>query len=681
MYEVSEKYKLAVADSHRKSKMRAILTAGKTVIRLDDNDIIKNTAYITNQCTNGNEFEYGCVYSAECGISIKSDIDRYNLYDAKLELFWSLWTGEEWEEIPLGVFYVSEPNRINDKITIKALDGMTRLDVNIKDDFQGTMPQLLEYVAEECEIELSQNEDELKTFVNSDVIYSVQADKVKTYRDLIAYICMMSACFAIMDRYGKLKLVKYSIEPCVTLTAKQRYKDAKFSDYTTNFKGVQARFIAEENYAPYEEIVDDKSGIVLDMGDVPIVRGLPETKHEALKAVLEVLKDVSYTPFELKMIGNPAIDLGDMVTNEGVGKDNNTYISPITYYYWSYRTGSKLKSVGGNPKLAEVQSKQNKNMASLEGSIEGKKVVVKNFTNIDKITFSSSEIEICNLNYSVTDSGKILFMMTVRLNVSLDGLLVIQFYNNEAADNERCFKKYVNKGDQFFTITELYSVEQGDRNNLSIKAHMEYVESDVRKNNAQRQTIQNFLNALSETGATVNNNVVAFPSYDVVDIDTSIPNATIEKNGVNAVIYGQCISTGGKWDGAINISQEFGNVFYSGNMEVNKISDVVVVNTQLPNTQDIIEGISKISFTGGIKIGNFVGYSDLNEVIKDYRFITDYSSNYIYDKYITTNNDMFALKTQYEFSSTEQAIDSGKMCSLALDYSGINVESVVLKNE
>ena len=40
---------------------------------------------------------------------------------------------------------------------------------------------------------------------------------------------------------------------------------------------------------------------------------------------------------------------------------------------------------------------------------------------------------------------------------------------------------------------------------------------------------------------------------------------------------------------------------------------------------------------------------------------------------------MFALKTVYTYNSAEETIDTGKMCSVALDYSGLTVESVVVK--
>ena len=162
MYNVSDAYKLAVADSHRKSKMRAVLTVNGTAINLDDNDIIKDSVYITNQCTNGNEFEFGCVYVAESGLTIKSAVNRYALYDAEISLFWSLWTGEEWEEIPLGVYNISEPKRINDKISIKALDRMTLLDVDVDEENFGTTPQIMAYMAEKLGFELAQTEEELQ---------------------------------------------------------------------------------------------------------------------------------------------------------------------------------------------------------------------------------------------------------------------------------------------------------------------------------------------------------------------------------------------------------------------------------------------------------------------------------------------------------------------------------------
>ena len=617
MYAVSDAYKVAVADSHRKSKMRGVLTVGSTVINLDDNDIIKDTVYVTNKCTNGNEYEYGCTYAAECGLTIKSAVDRYSLYDAELKLYWSLWTGAEWEEIPLGVFYISEPNRVNDKISLKALDGMTKLDIDIADDTQGTMPQLMSWIAEKCEIELAQTEKELLgAFVNGNVQYSVQADKVKTYRDLLAYVCQMSACFAIFDRYGKLRLVQYATEPCVTLGRKQRFTNATFSDYTTKFVGLKARFIADENYAPYEA-GETGTGLILDMGDNPIVRGLPETKHAVLDAVFEVLKNVSYTPFEIETMGNPALELGDYVKNVAVGKDGKTYLSPITYYYWTYRGKHKLRAVGGNPKISGVNNKQGKQVSSLEGEISSKTIQVKSYVNAEQISFTDTEKEIATFNYAATENSRVMFFMTVRLSVSLDGVLVIKFYEDAKADEERVFKKYLERGTHFVTLTELYEVGTNDRRTLSIKAHMEYFESDKRKQDADITTNKNFLAALSTTGATVTDNIVQFPAYAHGVIDTTIPTATIDKGGVKAVLYGQGIAGEGKWDGTINFAENIDKIidFTGGLMFNNNVTEILNVENQTPVasgfnvTLGSVEFRSAFGFDGRIKEGIRFGWN------------------------------------------------------------------------
>lgn len=676
MYAVSDAYKLAVADSHRKSKMRAVLTIGSTVINIDDEEIIKDTVYVTNRCTNGSEYEYGCVYSAECGITIKSAVDRYSLYNAELKLYWNLWTGTEWEEIPLGVFYVSEPNRINDKISIKALDGMSKLDAYVLEDTTGTLSQLMSLISEKCGVELAQTEEDFAEFINSDIQFSVQESKVDSYRDLLAYLGMITASFAVFDRYGKLKLVKYATEPCVTLNKKQRFGNAVFSDYTTSFIGVKARFIAEESYAPYEEKIDG-NGLVLDMGDIPIVRGLPETKHAVLNEVLQVLKDVSYTPFELETLGNPALDLGDYVENKEVGKERKTYYSPITYTYWTYRGKHKLRAEGGNPKLAGITKLRDKYTKSLEGEISEKTVVIKEFRNSDVLTFSENPIEIASINFAGTEKSKPIMLLCVRLSTDLDGVLSLQFCVDGVADGNRIYKKYLDRGEHFLTISDTYNVEANERRTISILANMEYFESDSRKQAAEVQTQKNFLDALATTGATVADNVVQFPNYATAQIDTTVATATVKQGESCFVIYGQGIAGEGKWDGTIRFEEYFNTIGFTGISFAN-VADEVSTNLQVPIPIVFAENVNIIEFSG-LTMSNITDTVDARYVIKDYDFNPMYADKYTVDKYITTERGMFELKTDYVFESTEQTIDSGKMCAVAID-GNIEKESVVITN-
>lgn len=676
MFNVSDAYKLAVADSHRKSKMRAVLTVGSTVINIDDSDIIKDSVYVTNQCTNGNEYEYGCTYAAECGIAIKSAVDRYALYDAKLELYWSLWVGADWEEIPLGVFYVSEPNRINDKISIKALDGMTKLDAYVTEDTQGTMPELMAYIADKCGVELAQTADELSTFINAEIQLSVQEDKVDSYRDLLSYLGMLTASFAVFDRYGKLRLVQYATEHCVELGRKQRFTNASFSDYTTSFVGVKARFIAEENYAPYEA-GEDGNGLVLDMGDIPILRGLPETKNAVLDTVYVVLKNVSYTPFEIETLGNPALDLGDYVKNIGVGRNGKTYISPITYYYWTYRGKHKLRAVGGNPKLANVTKYREKYTKSLESTIETKTVVVKEFRNADAISFSDKPTEIARLNFAATEKSKPIFLLCVRMAVDLDGVLALQFCMDGIADETRLYRQYLERGEHYITIADVYNVDTNDRHTVNVLANMEYFESDTRKQAADVQTNKNFLGALAETGATVVDNVVQFPTYDVAEVDTTVASATIKQGEVCAILYGQGVAGEGKWDGTLQFIEDFAPLSFTSISFAN-VAESLTCNTQIPTPISFTESFGERLFTSF----TMCGLNDsvkTGEILRFYDFSTLYADNYTVDERITTERGLFELKTSYVYESAEQTIDSGRMCVVSIG-GDIEKESVVITN-
>ena len=52
--------------------------------------IVKGSGYISAQCCGSTEIELGTVYAAEMGVTLLSDIDRYTLEDALVEVFYQL---------------------------------------------------------------------------------------------------------------------------------------------------------------------------------------------------------------------------------------------------------------------------------------------------------------------------------------------------------------------------------------------------------------------------------------------------------------------------------------------------------------------------------------------------------------------------------------------------------------
>ena len=96
MYPVSESFMQAVQKNTRKYYwMGKITTKNGMVIDFGAEDIVKGSGYISSQCCGSTEIELGTVYAAEMGVTLLSDIDRYTLEDALVEVFYHLRISKE----------------------------------------------------------------------------------------------------------------------------------------------------------------------------------------------------------------------------------------------------------------------------------------------------------------------------------------------------------------------------------------------------------------------------------------------------------------------------------------------------------------------------------------------------------------------------------------------------------
>ena len=113
LYPVSEAFLQVVQENTRRYHWTGKITTKKGVIyEFGADDIVKGSGYISSQCFGSTEIELGTVYAAEMGITLFSDIDRYTLEDALVELFYHLKLADGiFEEVPMGIFEVSEANR------------------------------------------------------------------------------------------------------------------------------------------------------------------------------------------------------------------------------------------------------------------------------------------------------------------------------------------------------------------------------------------------------------------------------------------------------------------------------------------------------------------------------------------------------------------------------------------
>ena len=102
----------------------------------------------------------------------------------------------------------------------------------------------------------------------------------------------------------------------------------------------------------------------------------------------------------------------------------------------------------------------------------------------------------------------------------------------------------------------------------------------------------------------------------------------------------------------------------------------VNVMTQVRTPARIAELLGEITLNSDISVIGFTDSGSTSYISTNYVLDTtngEYNSDYV------TADGAYMLKTDYKYTSTEQTVDSGKMCSVSIDYTGLTVESVVIK--
>ena len=661
MYNVSEKFKSAIKSPNRNSTIYGVLkTTNGTEYLLNDGNIIKDSLYITNQIVNNSKLCFGAVYAGECGLVINSTIDRYSLFGATIMLNFLLELADGTEEsLPLGVFTVDTPERIGSKIKLTAVDNMSKFDVSVNEDVNGTWYELLSYVANKCGVALAQTQAELEALhINAtNQNYTIQQDKIDTYRDALSYLCMVVCANATINNAGKLKIVQYATSVCDSNNEATRLNNCKFSDYTSRYAGIKARFFANENYAPYEAINPDIKGLTLDLGDIPIVGGTNDSKNATIDAMLETISQIAYVPATLYISSNPAYELGDMITCENV---NNTTYSVNTYvmaYKYSYRKKETINCYGDNPLLQNIKSKNDKQYSSMESQISSKDMVIVNATNPNDITIGQELKGIVTLNFSVNADCRPICIFTIPFNIDVDGYVEFSLYNGLVAMENATYKGYYEKGEHFATFMYLDDMKKDERRSLRVLAKC-YADttSAIRVQDAKIRTLESKVNAL------IDNSVET-----IVDatVDTTEPTTTIKALGVKAIAYTQGINGKGEWDGTLEFKDLFNaDIPLISDMSVITFRDSVVASTQIPVPASITELFGEIALNGAMSVIGFTDSVSTAHIITKYVFDTnngEYNSDYV------TADGSYMMKTEYKYTSAEQTIDSGKMCGVAID--------------
>lgn len=635
MFEVSEKFKNAVRQNTRKYEWYGTITtkAGKEY-PFTAKDIVKGSGYIKWQCCSNTEIELGTVYAAEMGISLFSEIDRYTLEDAEVRLYYRLTLLDGTKEtIPMGIYEISEANRKVRTLELKGYDHMLRFEKTLKlDSSSGTPYQFLKAACDACKVEMAQTVAEINALPNGKTTLGVYSDNdMETFRDLIFYVAQVLGCFCQIDRYGKLVLKRYGNESVWNVEQKERF-DSSYSDFVTRYTAVSSTNQISQT-AEYIAMEKDDA-LTMNLGINPLLQfGLKSVREKILREILTALQKINYVPFDSNTIGNPAMEVGDILKFSG-GHADETKISCITSIECKIYGKMMLKCVGKNPRLASAKSKNDKNITGLINSVESGRTIIYNFVNVAPFEIGQSLMNVMDIDFTATEDTTAAFQCEMLLEVIKS--------QDTNADGE----------------TEEGETTEPELPELSIiyKINNETIDTFMpTKTCLYGKHIVTLFFPISKV---IENSSNTFSMY----LKISNGSMKIGEAQIRATISGQGLAAGlGDWNGRININENIGNIDITDTpFLVDSFNDNVSILYPARKDKGLTQEIGNIAFYNmNYGVDLFTDRAWVAEIVRTF-VLTSVRGKPLYNGYVTVNTDeAFVLRKNYVLYSSPISMDLG----------------------
>jgi hypothetical protein len=668
MYPVSDLYKTAVQENARSFTWSGnITTATGKNYPFVNKDIVKGSGYITRQCSGTSEIELGSVYSAELGISLFSDVDRYSLEDAQIALdFHMALPDGNVEDIPMGIFYVAEANRKIRTLELKAYDGMLRFEKAYKKEQSSGYPyDFLNIMCNDCKVSLAQTQAEIEVLPNGTELLGVYPDNdIETWRDFLHYLSQALGCFAFINRDGKLQLVKYGESPVCSVNSTHRYSSS-FSDFVTRYTAISStnrRTNTAEYYA-----LDPDDGLTMNLAVNPLLQfGLDETRTRILKNILNAISVINYVPFDSETIGDPALDPGDVLTFTG-GQADATKIAAITSITVKVNGKCSLKCVGKNPRLSEAKSKNDKDISGLTNSVEATKMATYSYVNAMAYTLGADKVEIVNIEFATQEETDCEFKAAVLLQVTAaslkravtatgTGTTILPEDTKDADGNTKTENRELAT-----TVTVPVSWEEDGQSVVTVTYVVDGHEVEEFHPMETWHSGDHILNLFYPLLDMQEKTLHTFEVW----ISVAPGSAVIQAQGIIASITGQGLGAQDRWNGRIEVSDEYLPIVFAG-MQTLPLAAVLEMALLTPEPAGITESISKFAFTGMPLLEIADQLRIFAPIVHDVIDVSD-KQKMRYSKVYVTDDTQFTLRQAYTISGgTERALNRGRMDSLTI---------------
>ena len=279
----------------------------------------------------------------------------------------------------------------------------------------GTAYGMMALCSTACGVELAQSQAEIEALPNGSELLSIYPENdIETYRDVLYFTAQVLGGFFCINREGKLEFRQYGETPVMEILQKHRFSSS-FSDFVTRYTAVSSTNLRTQTSEYYALEEDD--GLTMNLGVNPLLQfGLEETREELCRNILTALSAVNYVPFDSDTIGNPALDLGDVLTFSG-GQADAQQITCVTSFTVKIGGRQSLKCVGKNPRLSQAKSKNDKNISGLLNQIEAGKIGIHTFTNASEYSIGETDVRIISIEFASKEENHAQFFGQVVVDV------------------------------------------------------------------------------------------------------------------------------------------------------------------------------------------------------------------------------------------------------------------------
>ena len=383
MYNVSELYIEALHDWTQQGHLSG--TVGG--VTFGAADILQGSASLTNQCATGNDIVIGAVYVGVLKITFcnKTLLNRGEWLGKKIHLTWSQRLPglvEYYEDIPVGVFTISEALHSAEGVVVTAYDNMLMFDKRMNyTGLSGTVYEMFLFACDKCGVNFGMTQEEVEDMAGTARLNIYPDNDVSTWRDIIYYLAQLCGAFSTIARDGSLVLRQFTQTPVLTIDSTERFAGCQFADYRSFYTSVNITNKIDGVVEHHKNAGIPDDGLVMNLGANPFLQDSYAVRHQYCAWIVNAINKFNYVPFESSLLGNPAFDLGDVIEFiEGTAGESSS--SCICSYTFTFGHQCDLIGFGANPATQGAQSKTDKNINGIMGQSQANKLTFVEFENV-----------------------------------------------------------------------------------------------------------------------------------------------------------------------------------------------------------------------------------------------------------------------------------------------------------